>query len=392
MIEQAPHMNPLLLHLAELLDIPPSHYEKATKRYRSLGDWLHRDGSQVAALDPTVHPQGSFRLGTVIRPLLREEEYDLDLVCALLKLGKDAVSQKDLKELLGQEIKAYAESNGLTAPAAEKRRCWRLDYADDVSFHMDILPSLPDDEVFKASLVGMGVPEELAEHAIAITDKEHPRFAEIQDEWPRSNPKGYAEWFERRMRSAAQARMEALVLEARYASVDDVPAFEWKTPLQRAIQLLKRHRDVMFKDDPECKPISIIITTLSAEAYESESDLYDALLAIARKIPGLVRSQLPRVPNPVNPAEDFADRWAEDPNLERNFWAWHAQVKADLGTLARAKALDDIKTIFQERFAVVPPDDNLSDLASRESGPEGGVLAGPAVQIKTAPKPWKAGE
>jgi hypothetical protein len=35
-----------------------------------------------------------------------------------------------------------------------------------------------------------------------------------------------------------------------------------KTPLQQAVQILKRHRDMMFADDPEHKPISVIITTL----------------------------------------------------------------------------------------------------------------------------------
>jgi len=207
---------------------------------------LECEESQVVTFDPDVHPQGSFRYGTVIRLLLKEEEYDLDLVCTLLELSKDVLSQQDVKDLVGQEIKAYAESNGRREPVREKRRCWRLDYADDVSFHMDILPALPDDDAFKASLVRMGVPKELAAHAIAITDREHPLFTEIQNDWPRSNPKGYAQWFESRMRSAAQARTETLVLEAKYASIDDVPAFEWKTPLQRAIQLLKRHRDVIL--------------------------------------------------------------------------------------------------------------------------------------------------
>ena len=36
-----------------------------------------------------------------------------------------------------------------------------------------------------------------------------------------------------------------------------------RAPLQRAIQLLKRHRDVMFADNPEVEPISMILTNLS---------------------------------------------------------------------------------------------------------------------------------
>ncbi len=49
-------------------------------------------------------------------------------------------------------------------------------------------------------------------------------------------------------------------------SVDPVRPFQKeKMPLQRVVQLLKRHRDIMFSSDEydsENKPISIIITTL----------------------------------------------------------------------------------------------------------------------------------
>jgi len=124
--------------IADLLDIPPSYYEKASDRYRSLGEWLHRDESKVAELNPEVYPQGSFRYGTVNRPLRKTEEYDLDLVCEVL-LSKDDVTQKDVKHLLGEEIKAYAKANGIKAPVIERNRCWRLDYADEVLFHMGLV-------------------------------------------------------------------------------------------------------------------------------------------------------------------------------------------------------------------------------------------------------------
>ena len=72
------YINDALKALAELLDIPDSHHRLAEERYGDLGKWLHRKGSRVADFDPLVHPQGSFRYGTVIRPLLASDEYDLD--------------------------------------------------------------------------------------------------------------------------------------------------------------------------------------------------------------------------------------------------------------------------------------------------------------------------
>lgn len=62
------------------LAIPEFRYEQAERSYNSFGDWLHRDESTVRHLDPEVYAQGSFRLGTAIRPINESEEYDVDSV------------------------------------------------------------------------------------------------------------------------------------------------------------------------------------------------------------------------------------------------------------------------------------------------------------------------
>lgn len=388
MIRDPEYMNSLLQNLIELLDIPPSYYQRAADRYKSLGDWLHREESAVAGFNPKVYPQGSFRYGTVIRPITKSEEYDLDLVCEI-ELAKQAVTQHQLKELVKHEIKAYSEANSFKEPAKEKNRCWRLNYADHVSFHMDILPAIPDDDAFKASLVLLGVPKDLADFAVAITDKRHAKYEVIDNDWPRSNPKGFARWFEGRMRAVAQRRLDELVLNRAYASVDDVPTYEWKTPLQRSIQILKRHRDVMFRNARDGKPISMIITTLSTHAYRGETDLYAALSNIVEKMPDLVRDTAPRVPNPVNPAEDFADRWASDPQLERNFWNWHTQVAADLDNLAGQMTNEQIQKAVGNRFDVQLRADQLAELAGVAATAQlARPKTPPRVQITAAPKPW----
>ena len=69
------------------------------------------------------------------------------------------------------------------------------------------------------------------------------------------------------------ARREFLAESMQEARVEDVPEYQVKTPLQQGIQILKRHRDIMFVEDPDDKPISIIITTLAAHAYNNESYL-----------------------------------------------------------------------------------------------------------------------
>ena len=388
MTEMETRMNKLLGFLIELLDIPQSYYERAKERARSLEDWLRREGSLVAHLRPDVYPQGSFRYGTVIRPLFKQDEYDLDLVCAV-DLSKATVTQRQVKELIGHEIVAYAESHQFKEPAEEKPRCWRLNYADDVNFHMDILPSVPEDEATIRVVFERRVLPTLAEHAIGITDTRHPLYEEVDPRWPSSNPRGIALWFEDRARPAAQRRINELVRNKAYASIDEVPPYEWKTTLQRAIQILKRHRDVMFKDDRDLAPISMIITTLAAHAYEREEELYPALKGILDRMPQFVRSQCPRVPNPVNPAEDFADRWSTDSKYERNFWLWHSQATADLDRLVEKIGAKGLQSEVRGQFRLDLTASQSSSLEneSRSSAPSI-ISAVPMVSISTAPKPW----
>ncbi|MDE0200369.1 MAG: hypothetical protein OXK78_19340 [Caldilineaceae bacterium] len=73
----------LLVEIARTIEIPDSAYEAAEKRYEDLGGWFARPESECSLFDPHVHAQGSFRLGTVIRPISEDEAYDLDLSCKL---------------------------------------------------------------------------------------------------------------------------------------------------------------------------------------------------------------------------------------------------------------------------------------------------------------------
>jgi hypothetical protein len=127
---------------------------------------------------------------------------------------------------------------------------------------------------------------------------------------------------------------ESMALMKKYASIEEVPAFKLKTPLQRAIQILKRHRDLTFDNSPE-KPISIIITTLAAHAYNNEADTVQALRNIVDTMLNSIEhnNDILWIPNPVNPLENFADKWPAHPQLQENFFKWYREVKAHLDKL-----------------------------------------------------------
>ena len=326
----AQQFSPVLEAIAEALDIPESHYELAIKRYESIGGWLERKESKVTRYSPLIYPQGSFLLGTVTRPISEKDEYDLDLVSEL-NLLKNSVTQADLKKLVGREIKSYANAHDMKSPVKEGRRCWTLHYADGVQFHMDILPAIPDAVEFKHLLESKGIePSNWLDFAIAITDNTLSNYNQIDSEWPRSNPKGYAEWFRSRM----QTRFDAIRKSLMERQVDEVPEYKIKTPLQRAIQILKRHRDILFANAPDDKPISIIITTLAGHAYNNEPDILATLQNVVAGMPRYIQRNngVVWIPNPVNPLENFADKWAEHPQREENFYKWLSEVQKDLNT------------------------------------------------------------
>lgn len=341
------HARQILSLIAESIDIPPSSYEKALARAKDLETWS-ATSAVSAKYQPRIAVQGSFRLGTVNRPLNDDDEYDLDLGWLLVgAYDRRQYTQQDLKALIGGDLETYRVARQIETPLEEKNRCWRLRYLDDLSFHLDAVPCLSETVERKARMKalmlrhgsGDALAQMLADLTIAITDKTEPNYAKLTQDWPLSNPEGYARWFEFRMRQAGtllEARAKAVGLR----SIDELPAFRWKTPLQTAVQLLKRHRDVMFECNRDAQPISVIITTLAAMAYRGEVDPFEALIRILDDMEGFVNQKAPRIPNPVNPLEDFAHKWDSEEGkarqLEANFRRWVAQARADVRFIAQS--------------------------------------------------------
>jgi hypothetical protein len=330
-----------------------------------------------------VRPQGSFRLGTVIKPLVEGATYDLDQVVTLRRLTTQQLSQAELKRRLAVELAAYAIAHSMQ-PLEEKHRCWRLNYRDDVAFHLDSLPSVPAGETSVMYLRGLGVEDRWAQRAIAITDDRHPRYQLVGAEWLTSNPSGFARWFEAR---AALGRAAA-VQNAR-ASVEDVPSYRWRTPLQQVVQILKRHRDVMFQAAPNLAPISMIITNLAGHAYQGERDLAEALAGVVERMGQYVLPTAPRVPNPTHPAEDYADKWRLQSALEENFWRWVEQVRADVRYFSQQALNPDM---IRRRFALGLSEDQQRRLGSGAKSSPGApavIVSAAAPRIDTAPRPWQ---
>jgi hypothetical protein len=195
---------------------------------------------------------------------------------------------------------------------------------------MDILPAIPDGDGRKDSIL--------------ITDRELTR-------WQHSDPKGFAVWFWDCMKMAFEEEKKALA-KALQAEIQDVPDWKVKTPLQRSIQLLKRHRDLHFKNDRDDKPVSIIISTLAALTYAGQEDLYATLLHAVERMPSHIekRKDVYWVANPINDMENFADKWQQHPQRKEKFFAWLTKVHDDLTDALRTRGIPGLTAVLGPSF------------------------------------------
>jgi hypothetical protein len=357
-VEKRKELNNLFQQIAEGLDITETQFNNLVRSYNAVGKYLEEDDS-FKAYRPVVTPQGSLRLGTIIQPITEGGDIDVDLVYRLN--GKSSIwTQKDIKQLVGKRLKDHGTYSGML-DKEEGRRCWTLLYRQDSEnakerYHMDILPSVSDSEFnrrYESIRIREYSPQTIDQIAIRITDNKEPNYGRSTDitEWLKSNPDGYALWFAHRCKSVTEKRenlFEAVMPIGKYVKE--------KTILQRIVQILKRHRDIMFKDD-EDKPISIIITTLAGRSYNGESSLLEGLYNVI----GSMESHIKRNPNgefvisnPVNPEENFADKWPTHPKRKENFFKWLRQVKSDVENIMNARGLqlrENVGSAFGEEFS-----------------------------------------
>lgn len=341
----------LLGGAVEVLDISPDLYEDAKKRYEEVGDWLSDHGSPGLE----IYPQGSFRLGTVVRPSTATGEYDIDLVC-LLPLQRESTTQERLKQRVGDQLAAYMrwkQEQGHSDGPIElisRRRCWTLVYP---GFHLDVLPSIPDDEHPRTGIL--------------LTDKE-------LREWQHSNPIGYAEWFRRR------TELARVIIEKRNANVAAVPVWQFRTPLQRVVQILKWHCMIMFKDDMDNRPPSILITTLAGRAYAGQEDLFTATRSVLEGMPRYIEDRLGEwwVGNPAHEEENFTDKWNEYPERRKAFYGWLDEITTTMSELAQMEG-KGARTVFERIAKSFDPD------PVRRSYAKYAAMVGAATDLRMGP-------
>ncbi len=311
--------------ICEALELTETQRLSAERSYAAVGEWFNRDDSSIAFLNPVIYPQGSIALGTTVKPLHRSD-FDVDLICQL-DVGW-SISAQDLFLLVERELQAHGTYRKMLS---RKNRCIRMNYEPD--YHLDVTPAKPN--------WTMGGTH------ILVPDRE---LKVLKD----SNPKGYVAFFKGIAQMPPKIRhLVMLANEARVSNkavVEPLPqetTFE-KKALQRIVQILKRHRDLYFADNPMLAVISVIITTLAAKSYQRvvshEFDsLTDFVEAVVRDIPNGVEKRETAsgiewwIPNPSSPSENFAEKWNASPEKKQAFDAWHVAVLSALDEVMKPK-------------------------------------------------------
>ena len=296
----------VLRQIAKELDITDEKYENAVASYNAVGTYL----SNNINVQVDIFPQGSFRLGTVIKPLSDEDDYDIDLVC---KVNKYFSNPKDLKNEVGQALKSSDRYSKMLQE--EGKRCWTLKYADEAQYHMDILPAIEDITYDK-------------DKKLKITNKDE--ISNIYT-YTTTNPEAYFEWFNEKQKEEKRRLVESFAVQNN-KNIEEVPDYKVKTTLQVALQILKRYRDKKFENNLENKPISIILTTIMAQIYTGENNVYELIKKFSNNYYKYIKIKdgIEWVENPVNSEENFADKWQIHPERKEAFKFFVSELKNDI--------------------------------------------------------------
>ena len=204
-----------------------------------------------------MEPQGSYALGTLIKPVDDNDEYDADIQVVM-----NPNSSWRPKDYLDAVYDTLRKNETYADKVRRKTRCVTVDYAGD--FHLDVVPR------------------------VTFGGKHHVCNS-TTNEFEETDGVGYRDWFNEKNRITGGN-------------------------LKRVVRLLKHLRD--HKKNYTVK--SILLTTLagnaiyaSDEGTEGVSTVADTLVTVLSRMDDYLRQHpnMPEIKNPVLPSETFNRHW-----------------------------------------------------------------------------------
>lgn len=376
----------------EKLDISPSNYKIAVERYNTVGKTLEDKLREEYKIESHIYVQGSFMIGTVVKPYGKEKEYDVDLVCEC-ELSEYNITPKELKELIGKVLLDSIYGGMLDE---EGKRTWTILYSEnnDLGFHIDIQPCIPLSQKFNDTKI----------KTTTRYNKDSRSY-----KWDKGDPKGFKEWFDLINKDSFDE--VSYIYKRRmydcnhliFASIEDVPDQLVRTKLQRIIQILKRHRDIRFENNQnkDDKPSSMIITILSSKIYKNLPNtlsLYEMLKEIANQLRNNIKLlqdnggdiELPLISQKneqyiiMNPVvdENLAEKWNADNNKKQEaFFQWVSWLEEDIIKLGNQIIKENETRTIDFVFNELKDIKNVEDKKER--------IGSGVKKIEDPIKPWR---
>ena len=235
------------------VNLNPKRLERLKSGVRGITDCLKGQLTEFQ----TTEPQGSYALGTLIKPVDDTDEYDVDIQVVM-----NPNPQWQPKDYIDAVYTALKADGNYANKIKIKTRCVTVDYAGD--FHLDVVPRITQ-------------------------NGKHYIFNRVKNECEETDGTNYRDWFNKQNRITGRK-------------------------LKRVVRLLKYLRD--HKNNYTAK--SIMLTTLAAgviepsdKGTEAVSTDADALVTVLTRMDAYLQKNptMPEIRNPALPSETFNRHW-----------------------------------------------------------------------------------
>lgn len=313
----------LLIGICEKLQLTSGRYKLAEERYHTIADTI-QDDYVFRNIKLEMYPHGSFRLKTTVRPL-SSNEYDLDFVVEIPRNVQ--MTALDLYNHIYRILSNDGVHDGMVE---KKSRCIRVNYAND--FHMDIMPG----QVYNPYTREIIVPDR-----------------ELKYWYHHSNPIGYANWFEQQAKTQIiNEMMNSIPIYERTEPIADQEIAKRLEPLRRAVQLIKRYRDI-YCMKTKAEPVrSIVLCTLMGHISSSYSIDLNIISDFCLYVHSLIEENHGRPFEVKNPVvnEILTEKWQESKKNYMDFVRMMVSLEKDIQKLNNANTNNEIVPLLKKMF------------------------------------------
>lgn len=255
----------------EKINLPSAKREKIVSAHNLLRSYL-KEYSTIEKIYHDDYLQGSYKIKVMIKPL-DGDEFDVDIIFEFDLIKDGEMMTPD--QIMDKIIYALNQNEKYKGKIEKKHRCVRVIFSE--GFHIDIVPAHYKVEDYEG------------ESVVYIPDRMEDDWDDVApDGWSRTNPKGYARWFEEKCSDS-----DGLLR-------DTVKLFKWW---------------VKNKFGVSSKVKSIIISTAVAQHFnKSDGKIENAFLETLRNIKKWVDDAGDNImlKNPAFEEENFTRDWSEE--------------------------------------------------------------------------------